>query len=294
MRPAFSAILVLGAVFGFSDGFAAADEWQIDAARLVSRYEAYKSGPSPIVSEMNGGWPILLVYEDGEVIFREEGLTEKALAADDGGSSRRRLEQRPSGSGYFEARLTAGELKSFLRRIADSEFTTLEANYRLIQLSDLSTHTIRLHLPDGTKKEVAVYGLLDPAQRARIKAAPHLEPPAAFVRLHEFLSDFRPANAKPWEPGFVEVTMVDYSYAPDPSLMWPIGWPDLSSPLVRAGGNRGYTKYLLILPSEKVAEVHSFLERGTKRAAVQIGKEKFSLGLRWPFPGEKNWSNWNF
>lgn len=255
-----------------------------DAEELLARYAAHKDGPIPCISEMNWGIPVLLVYGDGTVIFPHP----------DGKKVPR--ERATTASGYMEARLSEGELAALFRGIdAIAGFKDLEANYKLTEWSDQALHTIRVTPPGRPEKTVVVYGELDPGRRNNLGSRfPQLEPPRAFLEVDTLLRNFRPQNARPWNPGFVEVTMSDYSYAPDQSLIWPAGWPDLQSPLVRPVGGGRVIKYLMVFPSENIVELQSFLGRRATRGAIQIGESKLSLGVRWPFPGERKWSTWNF
>jgi hypothetical protein len=255
-----------------------------DPVQLLARYDANKNGAIPVISEMNWGDPVLLVYEDGRVIFPHADRTKKPA------------DRTTTPSGYLETTLTAEALTALERRVSEvTVFWDLDADYKLTEWGDQPKHTIRLRLPGRPEKTVSVYGEIDPAlapkNELQLETRP---PPTPFAEMNALLRDFRPSGAHPWDPGFVEVLLTDYGYAPGPSLPWPENWPKLESPLSRKTGRRGSFSYVMVFPSDRVSELNAFITKRASRGAILIGGAKFSVGSRWPFPGEKNWSTWNF
>lgn len=234
-----------------------------DPAGLQQAYAANNAKTLPIVSLMDGGTPLFLLYPDGRLLVGN------------------RQSNRP---GF--ARITDHDLQVLTALLTPlDDFWQLSAHYNLTEWTHQPEHVLTLRLPGRPEKSVSVYGALD----ARFPAP---MPPPAFTTMLRLLERLTPRELTPWNPGYVEVYWGDYSYAPDQSLEWPKDWPGLSSPLTRQGKAGDLIKYYLVFPSSKVAELDQLLARRPKHGAILIDGWKGSAHYRWPLPNEKMWSSW--
>ncbi len=235
-----------------------------DLAVLQQAYATNNAEVLPLVSLMEGGTPLFLLFPDGRLIV---GTPQT---------------KRP---GFTQ--LTDHDLQVVVSSLTQlDDFWLLSANYDLApNVTHQPEHALTLRLPGKPEKSVAVYGALSAPFPAPV-------PPAAFTTMLRLLERLTPRELTPWDPGYVEVYWSDYSYAPDQSLDWPKDWPGLSSPLTRQGKAGDLIKYYLVLPSSKVAELDQLLARRPQRGAILIDGWKGSAHYRWPLPNEKRWSSW--
>jgi len=96
----------------------------------------------------------------------------------------------------------------------------------------------------------------------------------------------REKEGKPWLPENVEVMFWPYEYAPNASIVWPAGWPDLNSKTTRT---RHEDSYSVFLPSERYLEFRKFISERKKKGAVLINGKKMAIDYRLPFPDEQKW-----
>jgi hypothetical protein len=218
---------------------------------------------------MEGGIPLFLLYPDGRLFVG-------------------RLEsKRPD-----FALLSASELSEVLSKISRiaEGLWGLSGDYDLspngVVISDQPMHVLTLRVPGKQEIRVSVYGNLDtPLQGS-------LLPPKAFTTLLKLLPTLIPKKMLPWDPGYVEIHWSDYSYAPDPSVLWPRAWPGLSSPLVRRGTEGDGIKYFMVFPSSMLDDLERVLASRAQCGAVLIDGWKGNANYRWPLPNEKKWSSW--
>ena len=89
-----------------------------------------------------------------------------------------------------------------------------------------------------------------------------------------------------WLPETIEVMLWPYEYAPEESIIWPEGWPDLKSKTTR---KRGKDSYSVFLPSKSYSELLQFISTQKEKNAVLINDKKMAISLRFPFPMEARW-----
>lgn len=255
-----------------------------DEEALKRSYAANNKSELPIVSWINHGSAKFLLYADGAVMVADP-----------------RSKSRLAGGRFSDE-----ELQSAIVRLSlQQEFWTLDSFYKLSTWNHDPLNVVKLRLPGKQSHSVSVYGLIEPreildrvrtnAELVRIgflKNETVVSPPAAFVGLLRLLDTIRPKQLSPWDPGYVEILWSDYGYAPENSIVWPSGWPDFESVLVRPMSNTVITK-IMIFPSEQLEQLDAFLAQRLVRGAILISGKKMSASYRWPLRGEKQWSSWN-
>lgn len=239
-----------------------------DVPALLARYQNNNKHTIPIVSYMCDGVPVVVIYPDGTVITTARP------------SDRSR-------SGLLVAQFSNEELVELLANIASNEgLWGLSSSYRLSRASDQWTHNVTVRIDGRPEKKVSVYG------NPNLAAPGDTIAPVEFQKFIESLQEIRPKGLKPWDPGYVEVSFSDYSYAPEKSVQWPGSWPSLTSPLVR--GVKGWViEKVMIFPSQNLAQLDSLLEESPGLRAIEINGWKASVDYHWPLPGEKYWTGWN-
>lgn len=261
MRSTLFIILVLAL---FAQGLPAQSH-DPDFAKLQQAYATNNAEVLPMVSLMEGGTPLFLLYPDGRLIVG----TPQSI--------------RP---GF--ARITNHDLQVVVSSLTQlDDFWQLSAYYDLApNITHQPEHALTLRLPGKPEKSVAIYGALNAPFPAPL-------PPPAFAVMLKIIERLTPRELTPWDPGYVEVYWSDYSYAPDESIEWPKYWPGLSSSLTRQGKAGDLIKYYLVFPSSKLAKLEQLLARRSTRGAILIDGWKGSAHYRWPLPNEKRWSSWN-
>jgi hypothetical protein len=96
----------------------------------------------------------------------------------------------------------------------------------------------------------------------------------------------REREGDPWLPENIEVMLSPYEYAPDASIIWPAGWPDLKSRTTR---KRDEDSYSVFLPSQSCPELSKFFSTRKEKGAVLINEKKMAISYRFPFPKEAAW-----
>lgn len=91
---------------------------------------------------------------------------------------------------------------------------------------------------------------------------------------------------EPWLPANIEVMFWPYEYAPEASIIWPAGWPDLKSNTTRKWGEDSYKVFLA---SKSFPELRKFVSTQNEKGAVLINDKKMAISYRFPFPGELKW-----
>jgi len=237
-------------------------------------------GPQPIVVLIQSDpWlmvvgsdtPMLAIYDDGQVIYlRRDG------------------EGIPT---YVCKQLTQQELERTKKELAASgDFSAIKAHYNLApNVTDMPETKIYLSLNSRTTV-TSVYGLMAPkTQLPAYTVMPANQTPAPLPEslrsLYDYLVGLKFADAKPWQPAYIEVMAWGYSYAPDKSIHWPKEWPGLESPDTIKRGDA----YSIFLPGADIAKLRSFLNTRKEKGAVEIGGKKWAVAYRYAFPSEPVW-----
>lgn len=181
--------------------------------------------------------------------------------------------------GYFSVQLSPDKTQTlFADLVSKDEIHLLEKYYELTYWTDQITNRFWIRTGD-TYKKVEAYGHLQREKEVRDNA------PAALLRLYDNIKAFDPPEAKPWRPEKMELMFWGYDYAPDKSVVWPVGWPDLKSPdTVKRG-----TGYSVFFPTRRREELAALLKKQTQKSAILINGKKMALSIRTPFPNEKIW-----
>lgn len=211
---------------------------------------------------MGSDSPHFALYDDGTVIYQEEGE-------------------------YRTARLSPTESQQFLDELQLDALAPYYGGFNAFEPSGryVTEQPIQDVLIYAGPKPIfiSVYGSLkNPRTRTAI--------PAPIIAAYDRLSQFSHPGNQAWLPDFVEMMIWPYEYAPDTSLNWPTKWPDLKDPATVARGEDGFSLYI---PSAKFAELQAFLNKRTERGAIKINRKKWAASLRFPFPKEELWMSQN-
>jgi hypothetical protein len=230
--------------------------------------DANKQAPQPLVVLVEADpWlmvigsdsPSFVLYDTGLVIFVKKAGKDRY--------------------GYFSVQLNLRDTQAlFHTLVVKDELLSLKENYNLSDWTDQTTNRFRVWI-DKTYKQVEAYGDLQREKEVRAKA------PKALLKLFDGIKTYDPAGAKPWQPEKIELMFWGYDYAPDASLAWPAGWPDLKSPdtVKRKSG------YSVFFPTRRMEELTALLRKRKPRGAVLINGKKMTVSIRTPFPNEKIW-----
>jgi sulfur carrier protein ThiS len=237
-------------------------------------------GPQPIaVLIQTNPWlmvigsdtPRVAIYDDGQVIFHR---TEKEKAPE-----------------YYRKQLEESELHALIEKIkACGPFDKVQSFYDIAPgITDQPETIIYLGL-EGAELMTFVYGLMvDGTELLAYTSLPTDEQPQELPKqltaLHELLSQLDFDGAEPWQPGYVEVMIWPYEYAPEESIIWPEEWPGIDSGSSYKRGD----SYSIFLPGTKLQELREFLGTRKQRGAVEIGGKKWAASYRMVFPGEPVW-----
>lgn len=182
---------------------------------------------------------------------------------------------------YFHVSLDNDSLKGTVKELTPSgDFLKLNDNYRLSNLTDKPTEEFIMDLADF-KKKVAVYGDLRSDEKVRKNT------PKAIMDLFNKIIGYENKKAQKWLPPKIEVMIWPYEYAPDKSIVWPAGWPDLNDKTTKKRGD----SYSIFLDSSKFDSFIEFLKTRNEKGAVEINNKKWAVSYRFPFPSEEKWMN---
>lgn len=215
--------------------------------------------------------PMVVIYEDGQVIY---------LHRDEQGAQ-----------SYVCKQLTQQELEKTKKELAAfGDFSAIKGHYNLApNVTDQPETEIYLNL-NGRLVVTTVYGLMVPrTQLPAYTVMPGSQPldslPGSLRGLYEYLIQLKFAEAKPWQPAYIEVMVWGYSYAPDKSIHWPKEWPGLDSPDTVKRGDA----YSIFLPGADIEKLRNFLNTRKQKGAVEIGGKKWAVAFRYAFPSEPVW-----
>jgi hypothetical protein len=215
--------------------------------------------------------PMVTIYDDGQLVYLK-----------------REKEKPPV---LLTKQLNTNELESVRKKLASfGDFSKLKRYYDLApNVTDLPETKIYLS-PDDGNLIATVYGLMIsdthlPAYSTFGGGGKPEKLPAAIKNLHSYLTSLDFADAKPWEPPYVEVMVWGYNYAPDESIHWPKNWPGLDSSSTLKRGDA----YSIFLPGKELPKLRDFLKTQKEKGAVEIGGKKWALSIRYTFPSEPVW-----
>ena len=95
-----------------------------------------------------------------------------------------------------------------------------------------------------------------------------------------------------YEPPYVELTVSDYGYAWEESLVWPDEWPDLDSPLTKRMEPGFVIEYVIAFPADQFDELRAYLSKSRTKGAILMSGKKVAVGWnRKIYPGKTS-SEW--
>jgi hypothetical protein len=216
--------------------------------------------------------PMVAIYDDGQVVCLK-----------------REKNKMPS---LLHTQLSPDALTEIKKKLSEfGNYSKLKRYYDLApNVTDLPETKIFLSL-DGKEFVTEVYGLMVsethlPAYSTFGGEQKPDELPGVIKNLHAYLTSLDFADAKPWEPPYIEVMIWGYDYAPDESIHWPKDWPGLESPNTLKRGD----SYSIFLPGTELPKLRDFLKTRKEKGAVEIGGKKWAVSLRYTFPSESIWS----
>jgi len=215
--------------------------------------------------------PMVTIYENGQIVYLK-----------------REKEKPPV---LLSKQLTTNELAGVREKLTSfGDYSKLKRYYDLApHVTDLPETKIYLS-PDGGNLVTTVYGLMvtDTHLPAYSTFGADRKPdklPALIKELHTYLTSLDFADAKPWEPSYVEAMIWGYDYAPDESIQWPKDWPGLDSPNTL----KRRDAYSIFLPGKELPKLREFLKTQKEKGAVEIEKKKWAVSIRYTFPSEPVW-----
>lgn len=217
--------------------------------------------------------PKVTIYDDGQIVYQKSEKGKRPVL----------LTKQISTESLAEVRK---KLLTF------GDYSKLKSNYDLApNVTDLPETKIYLSLGQ-TNFVTSVYGLMVsgtqlPAYSTFGDNEKPDELPKAIKDLHAYLTSLDFADAKQWEPPYVEVMIWEYDYAPDESIHWPKNWPGLQSPSTL----KRRDAYSIFLSGKELPKLLEFLKTRKEKGAVEIGGKKWAVSIRYTFPNEPVWSN---
>lgn len=199
----------------------------------------------PWLTVVGSDSPTFAMYDDGQVIYRTK-------------------------DGFRTAKLPPERQNGIISAMT---FDMSRTKYVASNATDQPSNLFILII-GGHARFIEVYGALRTADaRSRV--------PKEIVSAYDLLSGFSVPDAVPWLPTYVEVMVSPYEYAPEKSIQWPSGWPDIKDIKTKKRGE----SYSIFLPSGHFQELESFLQTRNERGAVEINGKKWAVSYRFPFPG---------
>jgi hypothetical protein len=222
----------------------------------------------PWLEVIGADMPRIAVYDDGTIICL--------------------VKPKDSQPYYGRSVVSSQELKALVAQLGDpTAFQRMKRHYNIApNVTDLPTVDLYLCV-DGVETAISVYGLTaeDARLPARTVAPRETEAdslPSPFKTACATLVSFSPKTVDRWVPEELELMVWPFEHAKT-SVPWPSDWPTLSSPKTVKRKNL----YSLYMPGQKLEEVRAFLE--SRSGAVVLEEKKWSVALRYPFPGEDIW-----
>ncbi len=194
--------------------------------------------------------PTFILYSEGQVIFwntKQKKYQSAILSQDD-----------------IEDELTKVQM-----------LTALESEYSLSNWTDQPTQVLTFNTGSSIKK-ISVYGNLRKQEEVRGKA------PKKLLASFDYFTSYSRSGSQDWNPSYIEVMIWPYEYAPEKSVIWPNGWPDIKSNNTKKRGD----SYSIYLPYKYYDEFKKFIATRNEKGAVEINGKKWAVSTRIPFPHE--------
>lgn len=247
-------------------------------------------GTNPWLTVIGSDTPRVAVYADGTVVY---------------------LAKLPGQSKwtYLETVLAENELEALKQKLGPTEeFMALEGFYDLAPNITDQPRT-KIYLSDGTHTEaVSIRSYSSRAEREEAQQEwPEATWPEVYEQLGEFdrvydiLTSLRGADAREWEPQYVELYVcgtwsldewreqfkpgegfgLSEPYS-DPQ-QWPEDWPAFDDPLTWQWSDNRYSLYV---PGSALREVEAFFASKSTGGGVLIDGRVYCPSWRYVFPGE--------
>ena len=181
-------------------------------------------GPKPIavliqtdpwLEVIGSDTPMVVIYDDGQVLYLKREKGKKPV--------------------FFAKQINAEALSEVRKKLSSfGDYSKFKRSYNLApNVFDLPETQIYLSL-GKTDFVCGVYGLMvsDTDLPAYTSVEGEEKPdklPKAVKDLHAYLTSFDFADAKPWEPAYVEAMIWGYDNASEESIHWPKEWPGFIS-----------------------------------------------------------------
>ena len=212
--------------------------------------------------------PDLVLYEDGELIFRSKNGEERI---------------------YRHQHLGADAVEQFKKRVMPlATVTNLKPWYDIAPyVSDQPTSKFYLKTEKG---EVAtqVYGLFDRSTKLWAWTEASFGPrpdrlPQQLWEVHKFVSSYDDPTSPEWMPKYVEIMLWDYDWTPTDLNTWPTQWPGLDSDrAVKWSGER----YSVFLDGTRLSEAKAFF---VTEKPFGVAGRRWSGDYRLAFASEPIW-----
>lgn len=225
---------------------------------------------NPWLMVMGSDTPSFVLYEDGQVIYRERSAEKSANKE----------------SRYLWKLMTSAQLQSL--KVTLASFGPYPKGNNRINLTEFSDQPeTKLYLNfDETKLVASIYGIRF-ATASREDGRSKTPFPAELGKLYAFLSSLQFTGATEWRPKYLEAIAWDYSHVVDASVVWPKQWPGLNSPTTI----KRETMFSIFVPGIEINNVSAFLGTRKERGAIEIDGKKFAVSVRPTFPSEPVWRN---
>ena len=215
--------------------------------------------------------PMVTIYEDGQIVYLKR--------------------KKDKSFTFLHKQLSGEELAGIKRKLSTfGKYSELKRYYDLApNVTDLPETKIYLNF-DETAFVTSIYGLMVsdtklPAYTVFNGKQKPDELPKSIKNLHAYLTSLDFADAKQWEPPFIEVMLCGYDYAPEESIYWPQEWPGLESPNTLKRGD----SYSIFLTGRELSRLCDFLKTQKEKGAVEINGKKWGISVRFTFPSEPVW-----
>lgn len=211
--------------------------------------------------------PRVAVYENGDVVFAKK-TGEMSYA-------------------YHHVKLTQAEVGALAETWAALAARPLTTKHFMLSAAT-DQPTAALYFANATQVWAAsVYGLSCryAAPPAPMNPKGDAAPPAELFSVHKALCALDYPASREWRPRYVEVMLWDYSYAPQPSVIWPKEWPGLNSPRAMKRGDA----YSIFLDGSELPRLRAFAATQKEKGAVELGAKKWALAYRYTFANEPVW-----
>ncbi|MDB5709381.1 MAG: putative lipoprotein [Sphingomonas bacterium] len=237
----------------------------LDAAR-------HSSVPAPLVvlrertswNHLGSDSPTFVLYADGTVIYR-------------------------AGEIYRSTKLDRDAKAALLNALLLDALSHQSGRYETTSDTDQATADLLFY---GVPKpfSISIYGdAKAPAVRAQLSDE--------IIAAYDLLRGFARPGATPWLPAQIEVLLMSYDNAIEPSIAWPKEWPGLGSMKRKqhysmdagSGPPLWIDEGSIYLPAKDLGRLQALLATEREKGAVLIGGRKWSVSPRLPFPREELW-----